>query len=231
MRLDEQPVFRSYAALQPPDVGSVANVRATNECHVPSRRSCRCCFRVLQARQSLGDCRIPGAASSANYVQASSWTPRWQVWTQIERASEWTITAVRCGRLTTNRHGMARLEQLRLAARMATTLWDSPFNGLAHREVAVNDEGNGCHAIDGNPCDGFGCDVLPTVADYLVRDQGAIRVPRTQGRITCSRIRTSGAARITASAICRAAWPPLPCCHRYPAWLVRSLSFQGCPDR
>ena len=42
---------------------------------------------------------------------------------------------------------------------------DSPFNGLAHREVAVNDEDNGCHAIDGNPCDGFGCDVLSSVAD------------------------------------------------------------------
>src|SRR4029453_12682110 len=69
--------------------------------------------------------------------------------------------------------GFYRQDKVRGLSRMATTLWDSPFNGLAHREVAVNDEGNGCHAIDGNPCDGFGCDVLPTVADYLVRDHGA----------------------------------------------------------
>ena len=199
---------------------------------MPSRRSCRCCFRVLQARQSLGIVefseplppRITSKLVPGLLAEASLDTNRAGLGMDDHCGQMWSV-------LTTNRHGMARLEQLRLAARMATTLWDSPFNGLAHREVAVNDEGNGCHAIDGNPCDGFGCDVLPTVADYLVRDQGAIRVPRTQGRITCSRIRTSGAARITASAICRAAWPPLPCCHRYPAWLVRSLSFQGCPDR
>src|SRR5262245_23120681 len=56
-----------------------------------------------------------GAAPTANYVQASSWTPRLrQVWTQIERPSGLTITAGQMwSLLTTNRHGMANREELR----------------------------------------------------------------------------------------------------------------------
>src|SRR5262245_34646956 len=56
-----------------------------------------------------------GAAPTANYVQASSWTPRLrQVWTQIERPSRLTITAGQMwSLLTTNRHGMANREELR----------------------------------------------------------------------------------------------------------------------
>jgi hypothetical protein len=56
-----------------------------------------------------------GAAPTANYVQASSWTPRLrQVWTQIERPSGLTITAGQMwSLLTTNRQGMANLHELR----------------------------------------------------------------------------------------------------------------------
>jgi hypothetical protein len=56
-----------------------------------------------------------GAAPTANYVQASSWTPRLkQVWTQIERPSGLTITAGQMwSLLTTNRQGMANLQELR----------------------------------------------------------------------------------------------------------------------
>jgi hypothetical protein len=56
-----------------------------------------------------------GASPTANYVQSSSWTPRLrQVWTQIEWPSGWTITAGQMwSLLTTNRHGIANLEELR----------------------------------------------------------------------------------------------------------------------
>ena len=56
-----------------------------------------------------------GAAPTANYVQASSWTPRLkQVWTQIERPSGLTITAGQMwSLLTTHRQGMANLQELR----------------------------------------------------------------------------------------------------------------------
>ena len=56
-----------------------------------------------------------GAAPTANYVQASSWTPRLkQVWIQIERPSGLTITAGQMwSLLTTNRQGMANLQELK----------------------------------------------------------------------------------------------------------------------
>jgi hypothetical protein len=56
-----------------------------------------------------------GAAPTSNYVQASSWTPRLrQVWTQIERPSGLTVTAGQMwSLLTTNRQGMANLQELR----------------------------------------------------------------------------------------------------------------------
>jgi len=56
-----------------------------------------------------------GAAPTANYVQSSSWTPRLkQVWIQIERPSGLTISAGQMwSLLTTNRQGMAHLQELR----------------------------------------------------------------------------------------------------------------------
>src|SRR5262245_12499253 len=56
-----------------------------------------------------------GAAPTANYVQSSSWTPRMkQVWIQIERPSGLTISAGQMwSLLTTNRRGMANLEELK----------------------------------------------------------------------------------------------------------------------
>ena len=56
-----------------------------------------------------------GAAPTSNYVQSSSWIPRVrQVWTQIERPSGLTITAGQMwSLLTTNRQGMANLQELR----------------------------------------------------------------------------------------------------------------------
>jgi len=56
-----------------------------------------------------------GAAPTSNYVQSSSWTPRVkQVWTQIERPSGLTITAGQMwSLLTTNRQGMANLQELK----------------------------------------------------------------------------------------------------------------------
>ena len=56
-----------------------------------------------------------GAAPTSNYVQSSSWTPRLkQVWTQIERPSGLTITAGQMwSLLTTNRQGMANLQELK----------------------------------------------------------------------------------------------------------------------
>src|SRR5262249_4978468 len=49
-----------------------------------------------------------GAAPTANYIQASSFTPRLrQAWLQIERPSGWTITGGQLwSLLTTNRHGL-----------------------------------------------------------------------------------------------------------------------------
>jgi hypothetical protein len=56
-----------------------------------------------------------GAAPTANYVQSSSWTPRMkQVWIQIERPSGLTISAGQMwSLLTTNRRGMANLQELK----------------------------------------------------------------------------------------------------------------------
>lgn len=56
-----------------------------------------------------------GAAPTANYVQSSSWTPRLrQAWTQLEWPSGWSITAGQMwSLLTTNRRGMAILEEWR----------------------------------------------------------------------------------------------------------------------
>src|SRR5262245_51893504 len=56
-----------------------------------------------------------GAAPTANYVQSSSWTPRMkQLWIQIERPSGLTISAGQMwSLLTTNRRGMANLQELR----------------------------------------------------------------------------------------------------------------------
>jgi hypothetical protein len=56
-----------------------------------------------------------GASPTSNYVQSSSWTPRLrQAWTQIEWPSGWTVTAGQMwSLLTTNRHGIANLEELR----------------------------------------------------------------------------------------------------------------------
>jgi hypothetical protein len=56
-----------------------------------------------------------GTAPSANYVQASSWTPRLrQAWIRIERPSGLTISAGQMwSLLTTNRHGMANRDELR----------------------------------------------------------------------------------------------------------------------
>jgi len=56
-----------------------------------------------------------GASPTSNYVQSSAWTPRLrQAWTQIEWPSGWTVTAGQMwSLLTTNRHGIANLEELR----------------------------------------------------------------------------------------------------------------------
>lgn len=56
-----------------------------------------------------------GAAPTANYVQSSSWTPRLrQLWAQIEKPSGLTITLGQMwSLLTTNRHGIENLEELR----------------------------------------------------------------------------------------------------------------------
>jgi hypothetical protein len=56
-----------------------------------------------------------GAAPTANYVQASSWTPRLkQLWMQMERPSGLTISAGQMwSLLTTHRQGMANLQELR----------------------------------------------------------------------------------------------------------------------
>jgi hypothetical protein len=56
-----------------------------------------------------------GAAPTANYVQSSSWTPRLrQIWTQLEWSSGWSIAAGQMwSLLTTNRRGIANLEELR----------------------------------------------------------------------------------------------------------------------
>jgi hypothetical protein len=77
-----------------------------------------------------------GAAPTANYVQASSWTPRLrQVWTQIERPSGLTITAGQMwSLLTTNRQAWPIGRNGDRAARTATTLWDSP--GHAREQFA-----------------------------------------------------------------------------------------------
>src|SRR5208283_578463 len=50
-----------------------------------------------------------GAAPTANFVQASSWTPRLrQAWLQIQKPSGWTITAGQMwSLLTSNREGLA----------------------------------------------------------------------------------------------------------------------------
>ena len=77
-----------------------------------------------------------GAAPTANYVQSSSWTPRLrQAWTQVEWPSGWTITAGQMwSLLTTNRRGMANLEELSRPMRMAALLWDS--RGHAREQFA-----------------------------------------------------------------------------------------------
>ena len=56
-----------------------------------------------------------GATPTSNYVQSSSWTPRLrQLWIQIERPSGLTVTAGQMwSLLTTNRQGMANLQELR----------------------------------------------------------------------------------------------------------------------
>jgi len=56
-----------------------------------------------------------GAAPTANYVQSSSWSPRLrQLWIQIERPSGLTISAGQMwSLLTTNRQGMANLQELK----------------------------------------------------------------------------------------------------------------------
>lgn len=56
-----------------------------------------------------------GAAPTANYVQASSWTPRLrQAWIEINRPSGLTISAGQMwSLLTTNRQGMANLQELK----------------------------------------------------------------------------------------------------------------------
>jgi hypothetical protein len=63
-----------------------------------------------------------GAAPTSNYVQSSSWTPRLkQVWIQIEQPSGLTITAGQMwSLLTTNRQGMANLQELRPAGEDAS---------------------------------------------------------------------------------------------------------------
>jgi hypothetical protein len=56
-----------------------------------------------------------GAAPTANYVESNSWTPRLrQLWVQLEWPSGWTITTGQTwSLLTTNRHGIATLAELR----------------------------------------------------------------------------------------------------------------------
>ena len=56
-----------------------------------------------------------GAAPTANYVESNSWTPRLrQLWVQLDWPSGWTITTGQTwSLLTTNRHGIATLAELR----------------------------------------------------------------------------------------------------------------------
>jgi hypothetical protein len=109
MRLDEQPVFRSYAALQ---------------------------------RQT--------SAVSPTFGQQMNVT--------CHRAAAVAVAS-----------GFYRQDKVRGLSRMATTLWDSPCNGLAHREVAVNDEDNGATPSMAIRVMAPDVDVLPSGADYLGR--------------------------------------------------------------
>jgi len=56
-----------------------------------------------------------GAAPTANYVESNSWTPRLrQLWVQLDWPSGWTMTTGQMwSLLTTNRHGIATLAELR----------------------------------------------------------------------------------------------------------------------
>src|SRR5262245_481189 len=56
-----------------------------------------------------------GAAPTANYVESNSWTPRLrQLWVQLDWPSGWTITTGQTwSLLTTNRHGIPTLSELR----------------------------------------------------------------------------------------------------------------------
>src|SRR6185503_1932939 len=65
--------------------------------------------------------------------------------------------------------GFYRQDKVRGLSRMATTLWDSPCNGLAHREVAVNDEDHGATPSMAIRVMAPDVDVPPSGADYLAR--------------------------------------------------------------
>jgi len=114
-RNENADVATSYSAI-PLDGSSNANLSEL-------RGTARTSQLSLLIEGSAGETKLRGyveadflgAAPTANYVQASSWTPRLrQVWTQIERPSGLTITAGQMwSLLTTNRHGMTNREELR----------------------------------------------------------------------------------------------------------------------
>jgi hypothetical protein len=83
-----------------------------------------------------------GAAPTANYVQASAWTPRLrQAWIQIERRSGLTITAGQMwSLLTTNRQAMATLQVLRPASEEANFV--AGFTWTRERAVRVTQNFN-----------------------------------------------------------------------------------------
>jgi hypothetical protein len=114
-RNENADLATSYSAI-PLDGSSNANLSEL-------RGTARTSQLSLLIQGSAGNTRLRGyletdflgAAPTANYVQSSSWTPRLrQAWTQIERPSGLTITAGQMwSLLTTNRQGMANLQELR----------------------------------------------------------------------------------------------------------------------
>jgi hypothetical protein len=114
-RNENADVATSYSAI-PLDGSSNANLSEL-------RGSARNSQLSLLLQGSAGDTTLRGyletdflgAAPTSNYVQSSSWTPRLkQAWTQIERRSGLTITAGQMwSLLTTNRQGMANLQELK----------------------------------------------------------------------------------------------------------------------
>src|SRR6185295_16582860 len=87
---------------------------------------------------------------------------------------------------------------------------------------------SGCRVADACALDGP-C-VVQSVADRVARERG-FHITFLVCRVTRSRVRTFAGDRKAASARCRAASPPAPCCRPRPAWLAQPRVSRASLDR